>query len=266
MNELRLSARQALLICDVDEKLAAVRELHRLWQSGNLSLDRSGNSEPISQPGRPEFPKLVRASRVKRRGFGTAEGRATLMHAIAHIEFNAINLALDAVQRFSDMPEAYYSDWLQVAHEEVYHFELVRGHMRHLGAEYGDYVAHGGLWEMCEKTEYDVLVRMALVPRVLEARGLDVTPGIQEKLIQAGDDNAVSLLDIILRDEIGHVAIGNRWYGYLCQQRGLEPVPLFLELLEKHYPKGLFGPFNIDARERAGFSESEIKLLTASLT
>lgn len=265
MNELREGARYALLINDVDEKLTAVRELYRLWQQASLSLDPAWNPESISQPGRPEYPELVKASRVKRRGFGTAEGRATLMHAVAHIEFNAINLALDAVQRFSDMPEEYYTDWLRVAHEEVYHFELIRGHMRHLGAEYGDYVAHGGLWEMCEKTEYDVLVRMALVPRVLEARGLDVTPGIQEKLKQAGDENAVSLLDIILRDEIGHVAIGNRWYGYLCQQRGLESVPFFLELLAKHYPKGLFGPFNLGARAQAGFSESEIKLLTETL-
>ena len=265
MNELRYGARHALLINDVDKKLAAVRELNRLWLQGGLALDPAWTPEPIRKPGRPEFPELVKASRVKRRGFGTAEGRATLMHAVAHIEFNAINLALDAVQRFSDMPKEYYTDWLRVAHEEAYHFELIRGHMRHLGAEYGDYVAHGGLWEMCEKTEYDVLVRMALVPRVLEARGLDVTPGIQEKLTQAGDENAVSLLDIILRDEIGHVAIGNRWYGYLCQQRGLEPVPFFLELLEKHYPKGLFGPFNLDARAQAGFSESELKMLTASL-
>jgi len=265
MNELREGARHALLINDVDEKLAAVRELHRLWQQGRLSLDPAWTPESITQPGRPEHPELVKASRVKRRGFGTAEGRATLMHAVAHIEFNAINLALDAVQRFSDMPKEFYTDWLRVAHEEVYHFELIRGHMRHLGAEYGDYVAHGGLWEMCEKTEYDVLVRMALVPRVLEARGLDVTPGIQEKLSQAGDDNAVSLLDIILRDEIGHVAIGNRWYSYLCQQRGVEPMPFFLELLAKHYPKGLFGPFNLNARAQAGFSECEIKLLTESL-
>ena len=265
MNELRSAARQALLIADVDNKLAAVREINRLWQSGDLLLDQNQMAEAIGQPGRPKLPELVKASRVKRRGFGTVEGRATMMHAIAHIEFNAINLALDAVQRFAGMPEAFYSDWLSVAHEEVYHFELIRGHMRHLGAEYGDCVAHGGLWEMCEKTEYDVLVRMALVPRVLEARGLDVTPGIQEKLAQAGDDNAVSLLDIILRDEIGHVAIGNRWYHFLCKQRGIDAVPFFLELLEKHYPKGLYGPYNIDARERAGFSQNEIAMLTGSL-
>lgn len=265
MNELRKSARRSLLIADVDEKLSAVRDMDRLWKSDRLDLNRHWQSEFVEKPGVPDKPELVRARNVPRRGFGTVEGRAIMMHAIAHIEFNAINLALDAIQRFSDMPDQYYSDWLQVAAEEVYHFELIRAHMRHLGAEYGDYVAHGGLWEMCENTAYDVLVRMALVPRVLEARGLDVTPGIQEKLAQAGDDNAVSLLDIILRDEIGHVAIGNRWYHHLCEQRGLDAVPFFLELLEKHYPKGLFGPYNIDAREQAGFTESEIALLTATL-
>jgi len=188
-----------------------------------------------------------------------------MMHAIAQIEFNAVNLALDAVHRFADMPAEYYNDWMLVAAEEVYHFELIRAHLRHLGAEYGDYAAHGGLWEMCEKTAYDVLVRMALVPRVLEARGLDVTPGIQEKLRQAGDDNAASILDVILHDEIGHVAIGNRWYHYLCKQRGIDAIPHFLQLLDTHYPKGLFGPYNIDAREQAGFTKNEIELLTRSL-
>ena len=265
MNELRDGARRCLLIADVDEKLARVRDLSCSWQTGALKLDRESDPEPVDQPGRPEHPELIKASRVKRRGFGTIEGRAIMMHAIAHIEFNAINLALDAVQRFSGMPDNYYTDWLRVAAEEAYHFDLIRAHLRHLGADYGDYVAHGGLWEMCEKTAYDVLVRMALVPRVLEARGLDVTPGIQEKLRQAGDENAATILDIILHDEIGHVAIGNRWYHCLCKQRGLEPVPFFLELLDKHYPKGLFGPFNIDAREQAGFTESEIAMLTGTL-
>ncbi|ATX81343.1 Uncharacterized conserved protein, contains ferritin-like DUF455 domain [Mariprofundus ferrinatatus] len=261
MNELRAAAQHCLLISNVDDKLSAVRQLNSLWLSEDIALDRLWSAPAVESPGRPERPEMIKASRVPRRGFGTTQGRAIMMHAIAHIEFNAINLALDAVQRFAGMPEEFYSDWLRVAHEEAYHFELIRAHMRHLGADYGDFVAHGGLWEMCEKTAYDVLARMALVPRVLEARGLDVTPGIQEKLIQAGDENAATILDVILRDEIGHVAIGNRWYRHLCRERGLEPVPYFLQLLEKHYPKGLFGPFNIDARERAGFSESELAML-----
>ncbi|MFQ5345571.1 MAG: ferritin-like domain-containing protein [Mariprofundus sp.] len=252
---------------DVDEKIAGVRALARLarqWNNQAIDLDRAAVLPHIDQPGRPEQPHLVRANKMPRRGFGTVEGRAIMMHAIAHIEFNAINLALDAVYRFTDMPEAYYSDWLQVAVEEAYHFELIRAHLRHLGSEYGDYEAHGGLWEMCEKTAHDVLTRMALVPRVLEARGLDVTPGIQKKLAQAGDHNAVSILDIILRDEIGHVAVGNRWFRYCCEKQGLETVATFTELLAEYYPKGLMGPYNMMAREQAGFSKREMALLSGS--
>jgi len=261
MNEMRVMARIALLSSDVDDKLRQVQLLSARWKAGLVALDVQHEAKSIVEPGRPEKPLLTRAAKVKKRGFATEEGRAVMMHAIAHIEFNAINLALDAIQRFTAMPEQFYADWLKVAEEEVYHFELIRAHMRHLGAEYGDYPAHGGLWEMCEKTAHDVLIRMALVPRVLEARGLDVTPGIQEKLAQAGDFNAVSLLDIILRDEIGHVAIGNHWFRYCCESRGADPLETFMRLLEEYYPKGLMGPYNILARRSAGFSERELALL-----
>ncbi len=260
-HELRSMAAAALKTADVDTKLQQTRAMRRAWQQGALRLDRESDGEALAQPGRPDRPEMVRAKHVPRRGFGTVEGRAIMMHAIAHIEFNAINLALDAIQRFAGMPEAYYSDWLQVAAEEAYHFELIRAHLRHLGGEYGDHPAHGGLWEMCEKTGHDIVARMALVPRVLEARGLDVTPGIQEKLAQAGDHHAVSILDIILRDEIGHVAIGNRWFHYCCRQCGCEPLARFRELLAIYYPKGLSGPFNLDARAEAGFSAAELGLL-----
>ncbi len=261
MNEMRHMAMQCLQSADPDEKLHLVRELMRAHRLGKLSLDTEATMPELCQPGRPDKPELVRGSKTPRRGFGTSEGRAIMMHAIAHIEFNAINLALDAIQRFANMPNAYYTDWLQVAYEEAYHFELVRAHLRHLDGEYGDYVAHGGLWEMCEKTATDVLQRMALVPRVLEARGLDVTPGIQKKLAQAGDHNAVSILDIVLRDEITHVATGNRWYRYCCKQRGLDTVSTFSALLAEFYPKGLMGPYNMVAREQAGFTASELELL-----
>lgn len=264
MNELRQGAYQCLLLKDVDEKLSAVRALVRMQLAGALTLATTAELEPVTQPGRPVRPELIRASRVKRRGFGTREGRATMMHAIAHIEFNAINLALDAVSRFGGMPVAFYTDWLNVAHEEVYHFELIRAHLRHLGADYGDYPAHGGLWEMCEKTADDVLSRMALVPRVLEARGLDVTPGIQDKLAQAGDQHAVSLLDIIMRDEVGHVAVGNHWFKYLCAQRGLDPLTTFTALIGEYYPRGLAGPYNMLAREQAGFSAQEMAMLVGA--
>jgi len=263
-NEMRKMAARCLLMDDVDEKLSGVRLLARQWENREVTLDSTETLPPVEIPGRPERPYLVRANQMPRRGFGTQEGRAIMMHAIAHIEFNAINLALDAVQRFSQMPKTFYSDWLHVALEEAYHFELIRAHLRHLGGEYGDYEAHGGLWEMCEKTAHDVLTRMALVPRVLEARGLDVTPGIQKKLTQAGDDHASSILDIILRDEIGHVAIGNHWFRYCCKQKSLDPMATFTALLAEYYPKGLMGPFNMAAREQAGFTQQEMDLLTAS--
>jgi len=260
-NELRKVAATALLCADVDAKLLQVRRLARMQREGDLKPDCDCPCISIGEPGRPEKPHLVQATQVARRGFVSVRGRAILMHAVAHIEFNAINLALDAVQRFAGMPEGFYDDWLTVAEEEAYHFELIRAHLRHLGAEYGDFDAHGGLWEMCERTAGDVLARMALVPRVLEARGLDVTPGIQQKLTQAGDHHAVSLLDIILRDEIGHVAIGNRWFLYCCEQRQLDPLATFTELLATHLPQGVKGPYNMIAREQAGFSQREMDML-----
>ncbi len=267
MHELRQQAAACLRACDVDAKLLLVRRL--VADQTILTTDTaiSLTADPVLlTPGWPARPTLVPGSRVPKRGFATQQGRAILMHAIAHIEFNAINLALDAITRFADMPSAYYSDWLTVAAEEVYHFELVRAHLRHLGADYGDFPAHGGLWDMCERTAGDVLHRMALVPRVLEARGLDVTPGIQKKLADAGDANAANLLDIILRDEVGHVAIGSRWFRYLCEQHGLEPEATFLDLLQRYFPKGLFGPFNLGARRQAGFSATEIELLTRDVS
>jgi len=264
LNNLFESVRDAFLTADVDIKLQKTRETATAFQLGSLSMDEFGEPAAVERPGRPERPLLVRAKHVPKRGFGTREGRAIMMHAIAHIEFNAINLALDAVQRFEGMPKQFYADWLKVAEEEAYHFELIRSHMRHLGADYGDYDAHDGLWEMCTKTAHDVMIRMALVPRVLEARGLDVTPGIQKKLTQVGDNNAVSLLDIILRDEIGHVEIGNRWFRHCCKEQNLKPESTFHKLLHEYYPKGLMGPFNLDARQQAGFSDYELELLSQS--
>ena len=253
--------RQCLQLSDVEEKLSLTHRLAADIRAGLVNMDDFGQPLPVSENGTPDKPKLVKATKVPKRGFGSMEGRAIMMHAIAHIEFNAINLALDAIQRFPDMPEQYYLDWMRVADEEVYHFELIRAHLRYLGGEYGDYPAHSGLWEMAEKTAGDVLVRMALVPRVLEARGLDVTPGIQEKLRQAGDHHAATLLDIIFADEVGHVEVGTRWYRYLCEQRGLQPEQTFFELVENFLPKGLYGAYNVDARLQAGFSDGEIRML-----
>lgn len=193
----------------------------------------------------------------------TVEGRAAMIHALAHIEFNAINLALDAIWRFPSMPRGYYTDWLRVAAEEALHFSLLSGHLKTLGFAYGDFSAHNSLWDMAEKTADDVLARIALVPRTLEARGLDASPAVRAKLAQAGDDAAAAILDIILRDEIGHVAIGNRWFRWLCESRRLEPVSTYAALAAQYKAPQLRGPFNLEARRAAGFSESELAALVA---
>ncbi|GGP27475.1 ferritin-like domain-containing protein [Silvimonas amylolytica] len=217
-------------------------------------------AERLPAPGRPEKPLLVMPRDVPKRGLGTPEGRAALLHALAHIEFNAVNLALDAIYRFRDMPQAYYADWLKVAQEEAYHFTLLREYLQELGFDYGDFPAHNGLWEMALRTDHDVLIRMALVPRVLEARGLDVTPGIQARLKEVGDRRAIDILAIILRDEIGHVEVGNRWYRWCCAQRGLDPVRHFIALY-REYVTPFGGPMNRAARIAAGFTEEELELL-----
>ena len=262
---LRHLALNALCICDPDEKVQAV---HTLWADKNTyALSTVECVEPettATLPGRPSLPRLIPAKQVPTRTPFTPEGLAALLHAVCHIEFNAINLALDAVWRFPDMPEAFYQDWLLVAHEESQHFQMLHQHLISLGHRYGDFDAHDGLWHMCQKTADDVLARMALVPRTLEARGLDATPLIQAKLRQAASPQAlraVDILDIILRDEVGHVAIGNHWYKWLCAQRGLDPVSLYGELVKYYDAPKLRPPFNHEARKRAGFTETELDYL-----
>jgi len=206
----------ALTETDVDAKIRQTHDVARRWSEGAYALNHDAPLLNVQEAGRPAHPHLVHPRELPKRGFGTQKGLITMMHAVAHIEFNAINLALDAVHRFRDMPREYYSDWLCVADEEARHFSMVRGYLREYNHDYGDFDAHNGLWEMAEKTATDVLKRMALVPRVLEARGLDVTPGIIEKLKQAEDTEAVAILEIIYRDEIGHVEIGTRWFRHVC--------------------------------------------------
>ena len=212
-------------------------------------------------PGRPALPRLVSPNDVPRRSPATPEGRAALLHAITHIEFNAINLALDAVWRFPGMPVRYYLDWLGVASEEALHFTLLREHLVSLGFDYGSFDAHDGLWAMTQRTAHDITARMALVPRTLEARGLDATPPMQARLRQAGDLRAAEILGVILRDEVGHVAIGNHWYRWLCARDGHDPVAHYAELARRHHAPRLHPPFNFEARRAAGFTEAELGLL-----
>ncbi|EJN07824.1 hypothetical protein PMI40_01668 [Herbaspirillum sp. YR522] len=259
--ELRAAALACLKETTPAAKCAAVKALHGRWHAGQMTLAGRILADAAGVPGRPPLPELVSPLQVKSRSMRTPEGRAALVHALAHIEFNAINLALDAVWRFDDMPRQFHEDWLQVAAEEAYHFSLLAAHLRTLGYAYGDFTAHNSLWDMCDKTSSDVLARMALVPRTLEARGLDAAPPVRAKLAQAGDLAAAQILDIILRDEVGHVLIGNRWFGWLCSQRGLDPVPTFAELARRYKAPPMRGPFNLDARRAAGFTEEELLML-----
>ncbi len=212
-------------------------------------------------PGREGRPVLVPPAQVPRRGLHTREGRGALLHALAHIEFNAIDLALDAVWRFPGLPEAFYRDWARVAKEEAEHFTLINDHLSTLGYTYGDFPAHRGLWDMAEKTADDPLARMALVPCTMEAHGLDVSPAIRDKLVQAGDPAAGPILDLILRDEVGHVGAGLRWYRYLCAQRGLAPDAAYGTLSLAYGAPRRRGPYNLTARRQAGFGEAELAAL-----
>ena len=260
--ELRAKALDCLAQTSFLDKTQAVAELASSWASGSCNIDTSiilNARENI--PGLPNKPDLVSPKDVARRNMRTTEGRAVMIHALAHIEFNAINLALDAIWRFNDMPKDYYADWLKVAAEEAYHFTLLNQHLVKLGFVYGDFAAHNSLWEMATRTTDDILARIALVPRTMEARGLDASPALRAKLVQVGDMEAAAILDIILRDEIGHVAIGNIWFNWLCSARGLDPISTYAALAKQYEAPTPRKPFNHQARLAAGFTEQELAWL-----
>lgn len=252
---------RALCETDPSTKCQLTFTAYDAWQNGQCVLTPNAIGHDVAIAGRPAQPELVPPYKVEQRKTSTPEGYAAMLHAICHIEFNAINLALDAAYRFRTLPEDFTLDWLRVAKEESEHFSLMRARLQSYGYDYGDFSAHGHLWDMAYKTAFDPLLRMALVPRVLEARGLDVTPAIREKVKQRGDTATCEVLDIIYRDEVGHVQIGNRWYQYLCAQRGLEPIALFRQLLRRYDMFIFRGYVNLEARERAGFSAFEMAML-----
>ncbi len=252
-----------LAISSPEEKCAAVTDLWLAVQIGNYKFDPATPVTRIGVAGRPPRPELVEPAKLKRRRLGSEGGRAALVHAVAHIEFNAINLALDAAYRFRDMPPQYYLDWISVAADEVRHFQLLSARLHSMGHSYGDFSAHNGLWEMAQRTADDCMKRMALVPRVLEARGLDVTPPMIERLQAVGDDETVGILEIILAEEVRHVEIGSRWFRYCCDQRGLESEAMFLSLLKEYFTGAIRGPFNMPARIKAGFTQSEMDAISA---
>jgi len=253
----------ALACCNIEEKLQLTAKLANDWQADQL--DWRSTVQPELHCGRPEKPELVSPRKVKQRNPKSPEGRARLLHAIVHIEFSAINLALDHAARFPGQPRAYYDDWIGVAAEEAEHFSLLRARLQALGHDYGDFPAHDGLWQMAEKTSNDLLARMALVPRLLEARGLDATPPIQRRLAAAGDEASARVLDIILHDEIAHVGLGDRWFRELCGQRGLPAEITYRNLLQTYDAPWPQSPMNEAARLQAGFSADELAALAKKM-
>lgn len=259
--DIQQQAIDALLEPDPSRKGALIRALHTAVRSG-VGLDSlSANARAIDIPGIPAQPRLVHPRKLGRRGTGTEVGRLALVHAIAHIEFNAMNLALDAAVRYADLPGAFYGDWIGVAADEARHFELLQARMQALGARYGDFPAHQGLWDMALRTADDPLDRMALVPRIMEARGLDVTPGMIGQFQRAGDVETVAILELILEEEVAHVEAGTRWFRYLCDRRGLDPDTTWFARVAHYLGNDIRCPLNYEDRGRAGFRQVELDWL-----
>jgi uncharacterized ferritin-like protein (DUF455 family) len=261
-SSLHAAALGCLRAADPDAKIAATQAAAAAWRAGVLSLEAPApDVQTIPLPGRPSRPRLVHPRELAQRGLGTPEGRAALIHAVAHIELNAIDLAWDAVYRFRDMPCGFHDDWIDVACDEARHFALLSARLGEYGHAYGDFDAHNGLWDMAVRTAHSCMARMALVPRVLEARGLDVTPGMIVRLRECGDHDTAAILEIILREEVAHVAAGSRWFAWCCAREGVEPWPTFARLVREHASALLRPPYNREARLRAGFSEDELAML-----
>jgi uncharacterized ferritin-like protein (DUF455 family) len=246
----------------IEEKLALTHQAWQARQSDMLQYAGQSVVMPIAGVKFPDKPQLLAPKQMPTRKLTTPEGVAAFFHAIAHVEFMAISLAWDLLYRFRGMPEQFYQDWLQVAEEEAQHFELLQAHMQAFNIHYGDLPAHSGLWEHAVDTASDLLGRLAMVPRCMEARGLDVTPGIIAKFAAKGDDASVTMLTRILTDEVGHVAYGSHWFKWVCGQQGLDPETQYKALIEQYYRGGKpKGPFNREMRIIAGFSHTELDWL-----
>jgi uncharacterized ferritin-like protein (DUF455 family) len=264
MRNVQAAALEALSACEVAQKLQLTHQLNANARSAETPFfSHPDKAKSLEEPGRPPLPKLVSPRDLEARKLGSVEGRAVLLHAVAHIEFNAINLALDAAYRFSDLPQAYYLEWLSVADDEARHFQQVSTRLEELGYCYGDFPAHNGLWEMALRTQHCLVDRMALVPRLLEARGLDVTPGMIERLKDVKDLSSAAVLELILKEEVGHVEIGTRWFRYACEQAQLPAEQTFLALLRQHAGGIVRPPFNHAARRIAGFTDAEMQGIAA---
>jgi uncharacterized ferritin-like protein (DUF455 family) len=252
-DKLAAAACAVLRAAEPEAKMAVTERAAAAWRAGARAP--GGGEQPPDRPARPERPMLLAPKHMpRRRAAGSREGRVALLHALAHIELNAIDLAWDLVARFGaeDLPRDFFDDWVEVAAEEAKHFGLLSARLAALGAAYGDLPAHDGLWEAAEATADDLLARLAVVPLVLEARGLDVTPAMIGRLRRAGDDESAAVLDIIFLDEIGHVAAGARWFRWECVRRGCDAAPAYRDLVRRYFKGALKPPFNAEARAAAG--------------
>lgn len=256
MTTLRDMAVAVLTTADGQAKTSLSRQYAATWFAARkagtpLPL---GAATPPDRPARPEKPELLDPRDVPRRRPGSPQGRIALLHAIAHIELNAVDLHWDMVARFHniDMPLGFFDDWVKSADEESKHFNLICDCLANLGSHYGALPAHAGMWRAAEDTKDAILARLAVVPMVLEARGLDVTPGMIEIFKRAGDDKAVAALEVIYAEEVGHVAYGSKWFNFLCGRDGLDPQPVFLDLVRRHFHSPLKPPFNEEKRAQAG--------------
>jgi uncharacterized ferritin-like protein (DUF455 family) len=261
MNNLFYLASQCLVETNPDEKISLSISTAERLALGTIDIESYDIDIKNIKPGRPEKPVLIRPKDVPRRNIQTTEGRAAMVHSFAHIEFNAINLAWDLICRFQAMPREFYFDWSKVAEEEAKHFKLLRENLIRSGYDYGSFPAHEGLWTIADQTKHDILLRLAVVPRIMEARGLDVTPDLIERFRQIKDDDMVKILELILKEEIGHVHIGTKWYRFLCNQSGYDAEIKFKEIIKQFLPSAKTKKINQHARLEAGFSQTEIDYL-----
>ena len=265
IESLRGGATAAILAADLDLKTALAQETARRWFARTLSMRSPRDPALPLRPGRPAKPELIPPRHMEKRSLHTLKGRIALLHALAHIELNAVDLALDIVARFTTerVPHSFFDGWMQVAFEEAKHFRLVRDRLRELGADYGDLPAHDGLWQAAHDTRNDLTARLAVVPLILEARGLDVTPTLQAKMRETGDHASADILDIIYNDEKAHVAVGAKWFRFLCAREKKDPSATFRELVRLNFRSPLKPPFNDIARAEAGLTPSFYRALVS---
>ncbi|GLR51938.1 ferritin-like domain-containing protein [Shinella yambaruensis] len=265
IESLRGGTTAAIAAADLDLKTALAQETARRWFARTLSMRSPRDPALPARPGRPERPELIPPRHMEKRSLHTLKGRIALLHALAHIELNAVDLALDIVARFTTerVPHSFFDGWMQVAFEEAKHFRLIRDRLRELGADYGDLPAHDGLWQAAHDTRNDLTARLAVVPLILEARGLDVTPTLQAKMRETGDDASADILDVIYNDEKGHVAVGAKWFRFLCARERKDPSATFRELVRANFRGPLKPPFNDVARAEAGLTPSFYRSLVS---